>query len=76
MASSTNGHVSLWIDSTMSLVVNWSELSPRGTAIMRQVGTRMAEGYTTSAIASELLTSNSSILRLIAELQDELRQLS
>jgi hypothetical protein len=39
-------------------------------------GTRLAEGYTPREIACELQTSNSSILRLIAELQAELMQLA
>jgi DNA-binding CsgD family transcriptional regulator len=59
----------------MSLAVNWSEISPRGMAIARQIGTRLAEGYTPNEIARELQTSSSSILRLIAELQAELKRL-
>jgi hypothetical protein len=75
VTAATNGRESIWHDSTMSLAVNWSRLSPRGTAIAKQVGTRLSEGYSPREIACELQTSSSSVSLLLAELQAEVRRL-
>jgi DNA-binding CsgD family transcriptional regulator len=51
-------------------------LSERGQAILRQVGTRLSEGYTPGEIGRELGISKSSVLGLVDELRTELERLA
>jgi DNA-binding NarL/FixJ family response regulator len=50
-------------------------LSPRSQAIARQIGTRLAEGYSKSEIAAALGISPRSVWLLVSELRDELERL-
>ena len=59
-----------------TLEINWSTLSPRGTAIARQIGTRVLDGYTPREIASELGTSTKWVSTRLDELRVELERLS
>jgi len=61
---------------TTSLAIPWGALSPGKTAVLRQFGTRLAEGYSTKEIASEFGTSNSLVLARLAEAQEELCRLA
>lgn len=76
---STNGRdpsSSVSMQTTATIVIRWEELSERGAALMRQVGTRICEGYSETEIAKELQTSTRSISAALVELQDELRRLA
>ena len=41
----------------MPTSIDWSMLSPRGTAIARQIGSRLIEGYSRTEIAAQLGTT-------------------
>ena len=74
--TSTNGHgPNSSALTTSSVSIFWSGLSPRSTAILRQVGTRLLEGYSEIEIGRELGTSSSSISQLLRELRAELVRL-
>jgi DNA-binding CsgD family transcriptional regulator len=51
-------------------------LSERGQAILRQVGTRLSEGYTPGEIGRELGISRRLVLALVDELRTETIRLS
>jgi hypothetical protein len=72
----TNGHAQKSSVSTIPSEVNWSTLSERGQAILRQVGTRLSEGYTPGEIGHELGISRRLVLGLVDELRTELERIS
>ena len=69
-----NGRSESLSASTAPSEIDWSTLSPRGTAIARQIGTRLLEGYTPREIASELGTSTRWVSSRLDELRAELER--
>jgi DNA-binding CsgD family transcriptional regulator len=56
--------------------VDWTALSPRGTAILRLIARPISEGYSQREIARRLGTTGRWVSDRLDELRDELAQLS
>ena len=73
----TNGRESRpSVTTTSSLPIPWGQLSPRTEATLRQIGSRLVEGFSPKEIANEFGTSSSLVLARMAEAQAELCRLS
>ena len=66
------GHALSSSRSTMPSEIEWTQLSPRGAAIARKIGSRLSDGYTKSEIAIELGTTSSWVSAMLRELRAEL----
>jgi DNA-binding CsgD family transcriptional regulator len=74
---STNGRgASSSVSTTPKLEVDWTRLSPRGTAIARQIGSRLLEGYSPREIGRQLGTTTRWVSNRLDELRDELERLN
>jgi hypothetical protein len=74
--TSESSHGSSASTPTIPTEIVWETLSKRGQAILRQVGTRLSDGYTPSEIGRELGISRSSVSSLVDELRTELERLA
>jgi hypothetical protein len=59
---------------TVPTEINWTRLSERGTAILRQVGIPLSKGLTLGEVARDLGISARSASALVDELRTELEQ--
>jgi DNA-binding NarL/FixJ family response regulator len=73
--TSANG-LSFSVSTTSSLLIPWEMLSQRAEATLRQIGTRMAEGYSETEISVELGISRHSVIARLDEVKAELVRLS
>jgi DNA-binding NarL/FixJ family response regulator len=64
------------VSTTSSLPIPWEMLSQRAEATLRQIGSRMTEGYSETEIAVELGISRHSVMARLAEARAELVRLS
>jgi DNA-binding NarL/FixJ family response regulator len=73
--TSANG-LSFSVSTTSSLLIPWEMLSQRAEATLRQIGSRMTEGYSESEIARELGISRFSVIARLDEAKAELIRLA
>jgi len=55
-------------------MIDWTSLSPRRQATVRQIGSRLLEGYSPSEIATELGISLNSVRAALADLRAEIAE--